>query len=151
MPNIFILKRLFFFFHFWPHLEACGILVPWPGMKPLPLQWKCSVLTTEPPGKSPDIFSLKDSTLGWCLSFILGGRRWGGATGPMRSYFPNQGLNPGPGQWEHGILPVGLPGNSLPTFLMFKYLLLYKIIVKTDRRWFFRKWSNVARLKLATL
>ena len=27
--------RLFFFF-FWPHLAACKILVPWPGIKPVP-------------------------------------------------------------------------------------------------------------------
>ena len=24
------------FFFFWPHLTACGILVPWPGIKPRP-------------------------------------------------------------------------------------------------------------------
>ena len=28
------------------HLEACGILVPWPRIKLGPLQWKCQVLTT---------------------------------------------------------------------------------------------------------
>ena len=42
---------------FWPyHYEACGILVPWPGIKPTSLHWKCSALTTGPPGTSPTIF-----------------------------------------------------------------------------------------------
>ena len=31
---------------------AWGILVPKPGIKPLPLHWKCRVLTTAPPGNS---------------------------------------------------------------------------------------------------
>ena len=26
----------FFFFNFWTHFMACGILVPWPGIKPAP-------------------------------------------------------------------------------------------------------------------
>ena len=38
---------LFFFGH-----EACGILVPQPGIKPAPLAVKGEVLTTGPPGKS---------------------------------------------------------------------------------------------------
>ena len=29
-----LLKKIFFF---WPHLVACGILVPLPGMEPAPL------------------------------------------------------------------------------------------------------------------
>ena len=32
---------------------TCGILVPRPGIEPVPLQWKLEVLTTGPPGKSP--------------------------------------------------------------------------------------------------
>ena len=31
--------------------------------------------------------------------------------------FPNQGLNPGPQQWEHWVLTTGLPGNS-PSLLL---------------------------------
>ena len=27
--------------------EACGILVPQPGIKPMPLFWECGVLTTD--------------------------------------------------------------------------------------------------------
>ena len=40
----------------WPFfcLEACGILVPWPGMDPVPPMGKHEVLTTGPPGKSQD-------------------------------------------------------------------------------------------------
>ena len=33
-------------------LEACGILPPWPGIKPTPPEMEGEVLTTEPPGKS---------------------------------------------------------------------------------------------------
>ena len=35
-----------------PHPVAFGILVPQPGIKPMPLLWECGVLTTGPPGKS---------------------------------------------------------------------------------------------------
>ena len=28
---------------------ACGVLVPWLGIEPLPLQWRCRILTTGPP------------------------------------------------------------------------------------------------------
>ena len=34
-----------------PHCAACGILVPGPGIEPVPLQGKCGVLTTRMPGK----------------------------------------------------------------------------------------------------
>ena len=34
-----------------------------------------------------------------------------------RTWFPNQGLNPGPQQWEHWVLTTGLPGNS-PSLLL---------------------------------
>ena len=37
---------------FWPCCVAWGILVPWPGIEPVPLPWKRGVLTTGPPGKS---------------------------------------------------------------------------------------------------
>ena len=33
--------------------EACGILVPWPGIKPAPPELKGEVPTTGPPGKFP--------------------------------------------------------------------------------------------------
>ena len=30
------LKRNHLFIYFWPHLAECGILVPWPGLEPVP-------------------------------------------------------------------------------------------------------------------
>ena len=43
---------LFFFKLFWPHPAACGILVPWPGIKPVPPALEDKILIIEPPGKS---------------------------------------------------------------------------------------------------
>ena len=42
----------FFFSPLLANPVACGILVPWPGIKPVPLYWEHRVLTTAPPGKS---------------------------------------------------------------------------------------------------
>ena len=50
----------FFFFRFWPYMRACRILIPWPGLKPTPLQWKSRVLTTGLPGKSQEFFFLNN-------------------------------------------------------------------------------------------
>ena len=36
--------------------EACGILVPQPGINPCPLHWEHRVLTTGQPGKSREQF-----------------------------------------------------------------------------------------------
>ena len=47
-------KHFCLFVCFWPHSVAWGILVPWPGIEPVPLQWKHRVLTTGPPGNSQD-------------------------------------------------------------------------------------------------
>ena len=41
-----------FFFFLWQHHSAWGILVPWPGIKPMPPKWKHGVLTTGLPGSS---------------------------------------------------------------------------------------------------
>ena len=44
-----------FIFIFLPHNTACGILVSWLGIKPVPkcpLHWKYGILTSGPPGKS---------------------------------------------------------------------------------------------------
>ena len=41
---------LFYALVFFSH-EACGILAPWPGIKPEPLAQEGEVLTTELPGK----------------------------------------------------------------------------------------------------
>ena len=54
----------FFSFFFWLHHTACGILVPQPGIEPVPLQWKHGILTTGPPGNSqPYTFKLLPSLL----------------------------------------------------------------------------------------
>ena len=42
----------FFFFYVWSQLAACGMLVPQPGIEPVPPALEGRVLTTEPPGKS---------------------------------------------------------------------------------------------------
>ena len=44
-------SRVFFFF--WLHKEACGILVPWPGVEPGPSTVEGAVLTSGLPGNSP--------------------------------------------------------------------------------------------------
>ena len=42
-----------YLFIYWPRHMACGILVSWPGIEPVPpVHWKHGVLTTGPPGKS---------------------------------------------------------------------------------------------------
>lgn len=40
------------FFFFFGYAVACGSLVPWPRIKPKPLQWKHWVLTTGMPGNT---------------------------------------------------------------------------------------------------
>ena len=42
-------KDFFFFGHATQHE---GVVVPGPGNKPMPLQWKCKMLTAGMPGKS---------------------------------------------------------------------------------------------------
>ena len=44
---------LFYVLVFWLRV-ACGILAPWPGIEPVPPALEGEVLTTGPPGKSPD-------------------------------------------------------------------------------------------------
>ena len=57
----------FFFFNlvfiFWPPSTACGI--PCQGLNLHPLQWKCRVLTTGLPGKSPDSSFKRQGQLSW--------------------------------------------------------------------------------------
>ena len=50
----FLLQILFIYF-FWPYHSACVILVPQPGIEPVPpasLHWESGVLTTGHPGMS---------------------------------------------------------------------------------------------------
>ena len=49
------------FFFLWLQCTACGIVVPWPGIKPGPSAVKAQNLTHWPPGKSPHIHSFTDS------------------------------------------------------------------------------------------
>ena len=46
-------KKYYYYFIFSPCYMACGSLVPWPGIEPVSLQYKCWVLTTGPPGWGP--------------------------------------------------------------------------------------------------
>ena len=56
--------------YFCSHHRACKILVPQPGIKPMPcpLQWKSGILTTGPPGKSPESLLL---TIMWVRCLLL--------------------------------------------------------------------------------
>ena len=57
---LFILH--FLYFYFWLHLVVCGILIPRPGIKPMPPAVEGKALTTGPPGKSYCCyFSLENS------------------------------------------------------------------------------------------
>ena len=49
-------NRIFFFF--WLSCEACGILVPWPGIEPGPLAVKAQSLTTGRPRNSQNFSCL---------------------------------------------------------------------------------------------
>ena len=49
--NVLLWNQNFFFF-FWPHHIACGILVPQPGIDPGPQQWKHRTLTPDNQGIS---------------------------------------------------------------------------------------------------
>ena len=69
-PPSFILINLtayltpvcFWFFFFWPCITAFGILVPQPGIEPVPLHWKHGLVTIGPPGKSPGTCFLKSQS-----------------------------------------------------------------------------------------
>ena len=56
---ITIVLIFFFFWFFGP--EACGILVPSPGIEPVPSALEGEVLSTGPSGKSPVVFILTAS------------------------------------------------------------------------------------------
>ena len=50
---------VFFFFFFFGH-TSCGILAPQPGIEPIPPTLKGKVLTSGPPGRSPNTFILEN-------------------------------------------------------------------------------------------
>ena len=45
----------FFYLTFWPHCVPCRMLVPWPGIEPMPLQWKHEFITIGPPEMSQEV------------------------------------------------------------------------------------------------
>ena len=49
---------------------ACGILVPGPGIEPVPPALEGRFLTTEPPGKSHPAFLLKEEILAPMFFFL---------------------------------------------------------------------------------
>ena len=51
-------------FIFWPHYAACRILVPWPGIEPMPPELEAQVLTTGPLVKPLSLLTL---TQPWLL------------------------------------------------------------------------------------
>ena len=61
------------FFFFWPCYAACRILAPWSGIEPMCyLQWKRGVLTTGPPGDTPELpFKVPSFMAFSCLDFWL--------------------------------------------------------------------------------
>ena len=73
--------HLFFFFScFWPHV-VCRILVPRPGIEPVPLAVEAGVLTSGPPGESqvlPYLLLIFDSAGSSLLCRLLSSRGdWG--------------------------------------------------------------------------
>jgi len=60
----------FCFFFFLQYHMACGTF-PDQGLNPCPLQWKCRVLNTGPPGKPTVSLTLKFKMLFWTLLILL--------------------------------------------------------------------------------
>ena len=96
-------------------------------LNPSPLQWKCRVLTTRRPGKSPwhvDSFEVKVMETMWgqekllpslnyleefvCLFLTAPCGLWA-LSSPVRDW-------KGIWQWKHWVLTTGQPGNSLEEF-----------------------------------
>ena len=54
--NQFFSEFFFLFFYtFWLHCVPCRMLVTWPGIETMPLQWKHRFKVTEPLGKSQEV------------------------------------------------------------------------------------------------
>ena len=71
----FTLFLLFFFLKGFFGLEACGILIPQPGVEPAPPAVEGEVLTTTLPGKSPHIIFFSDCVVIWIK--LEGENSWG--------------------------------------------------------------------------
>ena len=79
-------------FYFWSCCVACRILVPWPGIKPMPLHWEWSVLTTGLPEKSLGTSSLP----GPVLDTVERERNWFAVLEDMRDQCGRHSLSPQP-------------------------------------------------------
>ena len=92
---LWIIKLLFF--RGGACYTACGILVPWGGVEPGPLDWEHGVLTTRPGNATPPLPPPQ--------FFFL-------STQLTRSQFPKQRLNLGPWQRKPEIQTTRLPEDS---------------------------------------
>ena len=98
-----------------------------PGLEPLSPALAGGFLTTASPGKSSDSQFLKVivtirywlyspcCTIYPCSLFYL--FTFDRTAQHVGSQFPNQGSNPCPLQWKHGVLTTGPPGKSLQFIL----------------------------------
>ena len=68
------------------------------------------------------------SSLFWPWSFFSGH-----AAQLAGSYFPDQGLNPGPQLWKHRVLTTGQPGNSQPWSVLNQSLLVFLVAYLLDK------------------
>ena len=72
----------FFFFFFWPWCTACGILVTWPGIQPMPPAWEAqspSYQTCREVPMSPFLEfgqTYDHSTLAWKIPWLEEPGRW---------------------------------------------------------------------------
>ena len=113
---------------FWPHCAACGVFVPTPTMCTQSRQscpTLCDSMDCSPPGSFVHGI-LQARTLEWvaisssrrsswdqtCISYIAGRFFTHWATWEAR-FVPLPRVNPGPRQWNCGVLSTEPPGNSL--------------------------------------
>ena len=102
------------FFFFWLYCLAFGILGPWPGTEPAPLQWKHGIITTGSPEKS-----LHCSL--WVSGFLT--CKWGSWTswlpqGPPTAGIQSQPWNKHQVTWMphlHGPFLAGITGQAVTT------------------------------------
>ena len=110
VPWRFVLQ----FFFFWLYCLAFGILGPWPGTEPAPLQWKHGIITTGSPEKS-----LHCSL--WVSGFLT--CKWGSWTswlpqGPPTAGIQSQPWNKHQVTWMphlHGPFLAGITGQAVTT------------------------------------
>ena len=81
-----IFKNPFFFF--WSCLTTCRILVPQPGIEPVPPAFRHRVFTTGPPGKSLGLVYLEPKVLSAVPVLPSTGRGWGNSGVPLCTSHP---------------------------------------------------------------